>query len=122
MFEKWADYQDRVIAANGLKNGKHPWYLMGNGFTDSYVKNHKSIQIYPIERYWPETYMVPGDMSRYVKYNRFYFEQDHKLEDIQPTELLMLHNSWTPDWYKRFSAKEVMDARCTMSSILRELS
>ena len=122
MFNKWAEYQDRMIAANGLKNGKHPWYLMGNGFTDPYVKHHQDVRLCPIERYWPETYMVPGDESRFAKYNRFYFEQSCSLEDIRPTELLMLHNSWTPAWYKSLTKDQVLQTSCTLSNILRELT
>ena len=52
--------------------------------------------------------MIESDVSRYEKYQTFYFERDYHLSDIQPTDLLMLHNSWTPEWYKKLSLDEVL--------------
>lgn len=118
MFVEWAKYQDEVISGWDTPTF---WAVMANSFTDPYLQNHKEMRIYPITDFWPETYMVDKPLQRYQKYKEFYFEQRCALEDIRPTDLLMLHNSWTPDWYKSVPAYKVLDANCTMSNILREV-
>ena len=117
MFTEWARFQDEMI--NSWDASTY-WALMGNAFTDPYVKEHKEVRIYPVEDFWPETYMISDNIPRWQKYKRFYFEERYSLEDIRPTDLLMLHNSWTPEWYKDVPLCKVLDANCTMSNILRE--
>lgn len=121
MYTEWAAYQDEIINSIGFRGGKYPWDIMGNRFTDEYVREHEDVRIHPIEKYWPETYMIADEIPRYEKYRRFYFEQGHGLADIRPADLLMLHNSWTPEWYKKLSATDVLAGSCTMSNVLREI-
>ena len=115
---KWAAYQDRAMAD---PNTGHHWSVMVNDFTDPYLKAHREVQIGSIKNCWPETYMIPGDTYRRKKYEEFYFNRSHHLSDIQQTDMLMLHNSWTPDWYKKLSEDEVLSNKCTLSNILREV-
>lgn len=121
MFVEWARHQDEIINSTGIIGGKVPWSTFVNDFSDPYAKEHEEIRIHPISDYWPETYMISENIPRYEKYQRFYFNRQHALHDLRPTDLLMLHNSWTPDWYKTLSEKEVMDTDCTLSNILREV-
>lgn len=115
MFTEWARFQDEIISGEGTPTH---WATMGNAFTDPYVKEHEEVRIYPLEDFCPETYMSKG--TRLQKYRQFYFEEQYSLKDIKPTDLLMLHNSWTPEWYKNMPKGKVLDANCTMSNILRE--
>lgn len=117
MFCEWAEYQDNIV--NGWETPTF-WATFVNSFSDPYIQNHKDVRIYPIERFWPETYMVKDNIPRWQKYKRFYFEERYTLADIRPTDLLMLHNSWTPEWYKDMPLYKVLDANCTLSNILRE--
>ena len=117
MFTEWAAFQDRII--EGPDTSLY-WATMGNAFTDDYVKQHTQVRIHPIADYCPEVYMIEGDIPRWQKYRRFYFEERNTLSDIRPADLLMLHNSWTPEWYKNVPEGKVLDANCTMSNILRE--
>lgn len=121
MFTRWAEYQDAVIRCGEFKAANSSWALMGNMFTDVYVRDHEEVRIHPIEKYWPETYMVDGRLSRFDKYIQFYFKSEYCLADIEPTDLLMLHNSWTPEYYKTLSREDVLDSPCTLSEILREV-
>lgn len=118
MFQRWAKHQDDII--NGWDTPTY-WATFANQFPEPYLAEHPEIDISPIVDYWPETYMVSGGMPRYQKYWQFYFEQEYSLADICPTDMLMLHNSWTPDWYKALTEEEVLSASCTLSNILREL-
>ena len=118
MVTEWTAFQDEII--NGWETSPY-WALMGNAFTDDYVKQHVEVRIHPIWDFCPEAYMVSDNIPRWQKYKRFYFEERHSLDDIRPADLLMLHNSWTPEWYKTLPECKVLDANCTMSNILREV-
>ena len=118
MFEEWAEYQDRML---DRQNAPCHWSMFGNAFTDDYVKEHMDISICNVENCWPETYMIRQAVPRSEKYQRFYFGSSYTLADIRETDMLMLHNSWTPGWYKQLSEREVLEADCTLSNILREL-
>ena len=117
LYEKWAAYQDGVL--NDPNASRH-WSVMGNMFTDKYVMEHKEVTIGDVRKCWPETYMIPGNVLRTYKYRRFYFEKAFHRSDIMQTDRLMLHNSWTPEWYKRLSEDEVLRHGCTLSNMLRE--
>ena len=117
MFVDWAKYQDSVL---NQKNPSHHWSIMGNAFTDPYLKEHAEIHIGSIDKCWAELNLVES-LSRRDKYKVFYFEKKRHLADISDTNMLMLHNSWTPEWYKKLSTHEVLAQTCTMSNILREV-
>lgn len=117
MFTAWAEYQDKII--NG-PDTPTLWSTFVNSFSDPYAKKHEEVRIHPITDYWPETYMIQNSIPRHQKYREFYFEHTYHMTDIRRTDLLMLHNSWTPDWYKWLTEKGVLNHNCTLSNILRE--
>lgn len=118
MFQQWAKHQDDII--HGPDTPTY-WATFANQFPEPYLERHTDIQIHPIERYWPETYMIDEYISRPEKYKKFYFHKTYRLTDIRPTDLLMLHNSWTPEWYKNLSVDEVLNYNCTLSNVLGAL-
>jgi len=63
------------------------------------------------------------DKSTIEQYLTFYFSQhDISLEEaIKKIKFgaISLHNSWTPDEYKKLSFEEVIDSNCMLSAILR---
>lgn len=118
MFEKWAAFQDDIMEK---VPGPPRWSMFGNEFTDWYLTEHKEIQIGDIAQRWPETYMIRSNVTRSEKYGVFYFGLSHKLGHIYPTDIIMLHNSWTPKKYKRMSRDKVLSSDCTLSNILREV-
>lgn len=122
MFTEWAEYQDHVIENQESVPYMHNWNIFGNKFTDDYVKLHEEIKIHDITNCWPEVYKVNVRSSRAYKYKALYFTYNFKLKDFNKTNMLMLHNSWTPDWYKRLSEKDVLKQQCTLSNILREVT
>lgn len=117
MFTKWAEYQDNI-----LQRMQPPqiWSIMGNDFTDDYLLEHTEIEIGEIDRMWPEVYMIGGNSSRMQKYIELYFKRNYYLSDICKTDMLMLHNSWTPQWYKALNRDDILSVDCTLSNILRE--
>jgi len=120
MFERWSEFQDEKLKDPNLKETR--WSFLSNDFTDPYAKEHNEITIAPVRNCWPETYMVDGNAPRFDKYKQLYFEEHYHLSDFEPTDMLMLHNSWTPDWYKELSSEEILnDENHTLSNILREV-
>lgn len=119
MFEEWAKYQDGVVA--NIDNLRDTWKIVGNEFTDPYILNHPEITIADVTDTWPETYMVNLNTTRRAKYLMFYFKRSYFLSDIHPTNMLLLHNSWTPDWYKVLDESKIMKQTCTLSNIFREV-
>ena len=120
MYEEWAHYQDTVIS--NIDSVQDSWKIVGNAFTDQYVKDHPEITISDVTNAWPETYMIPlNSVNRRAKYEMFYFKRDYKLSDLRPTNMLILHNSWTPDWYKVLDESKIMEQKCTLSNIFREV-
>lgn len=119
MFIQWAAFQDNVIFQDNLP---YHWNMVGNAFTDSYMKEHLEVVIGDIINHWPEVYMIKEAMPRYDKYQKFYFSDSYYIKDIKSVDILMLHNSWTPAWYKKLSKQEVLTHKCTLSNILRELN
>lgn len=119
MYRLWVDYQNKIINDDNLVI---KWNVAGNAFTDNYVKNHTEITIYPVNNMWPETYMIKDNIGRWEKYRKFYFKDNYHLKDINNDKLIMLHNSWTPDWYKKLSKDDVLNYKCTLSNILKEVN
>lgn len=118
MFKTWAKYQDDVMDG---PDWIMSWDVVGNKFTDPYLHVHENIPIYPVYDCWPEDYMIVGLAHRMDKYKQFYFKEKYTLSSINETDMLMLHNSWTPDWYKNLTETEVSQHDCTLSNILREV-
>ena len=118
MLVEWSDKQDEIINSN--KTGD--WDLFANGCSDPCVKEHIEVSIKSRDEHFPELYKFQENTSdNRSKYIKFYFQTNLKPSDIRKTDLLMLHNSWTPAWYKRLSREEVLKYKCTMSNILKEL-
>lgn len=123
MFDAWAEYQDDIIKGHGHagKEVISRWSILGNDFTDSYLARHNDVKIGSIQPCFPEVYKINGEASRHNKYIEFYFNQKFQLSDIKKADMLMLHNSWTPEWYKLFTKDQVLSYDCTLSNILREV-
>lgn len=118
MYCKWAEYQDKVIAN---PDSTYHWSVMGNAFTNKYVLEHRDVIIDPVKPMQPEGLMITEDISRKEKYKKFYFKEQYSLKDLPETSMLMLHNSWTPIWYKPLKKDAILSSTCTLSNILREV-
>ena len=121
MFVNWAKFQDIVLKdIPEMKNGDITnWDILGNAFTNEYLLKNPSIKIGSIWESWPEVNMISEDIPRDLKYRKLYFESDRAISEFSETSMLMLHNSWTPSWYKELSRDEVLNRHCTLSNILK---
>ncbi len=57
------------------------------------------------------------------KYENFWFKNDRHIQDVflKNQMIIGLHNSWTPQWYKDLSEKEVLENDCLLSRTLKYL-
>jgi hypothetical protein len=116
MLKEWAEKQDMIISSGSTGE----WDLFANSLSDPLVKKYDEVTIKDRQLYFPESYMSIEN-NPYCQYRDFYFDNHYQVSDIKPTELLMLHNSWTPSWYKDLSEIEVLTKTRTMSNILKEV-
>jgi len=124
MYLRWSFYQEYTLKhLPDMKTDTTRWDIMGNAFTDDYLKKNLDVSIGTINEKWAETYMINDNSPRPSKYQKFYFGSNYGIKDLtQKTNMLMLHNSWTPDWYKKLNKDDILKQNCTMSNILRDLN
>lgn len=123
----WLDYI-REKLKNLTPETKITWYFMGNGFINVYVKKHlDEITILDADIHKPEMKIITEALKKIYPvdpirgaYFDYYFMRNYHLKDID-TDLLLLHNSWTPPTFKKFSPEEVLRCDCTMTNILAEI-
>lgn len=119
-FKDWAEYQRKIYMNEMKPQTNRFWACMGNDFIDDYVKQNTNILIGDKSLCLPEHYMI-DDNDDWLKYQKFYFENDYHINDLRKdTKIIMLHNSWTPDWYKKLNENDVLNKSCTLSNFLNE--
>jgi mannosyltransferase OCH1-like enzyme len=72
----------------------------------------------------PETfYFTSKSMMSEEKYWKFWFDNSIDIRDVfKPHQMVIgLHNSWTPQWYKELSEKEVLENGSLLSRTLKYL-
>ena len=116
-FTEWAAYQDSIIGKEGTG-----WSMFVNDFTDAYIRDHKEITIYDIRRCCPE--LDAYDLwNNEIKYQNYWFNTSRHMKDLpEGTEIIALHNSWTPKKYKELPVHLVLYENCTLSNVLREVN
>ena len=113
----WAEYCKTLIKSNKPSTS---WDDMGNAFINPYIKaNLNEIKIFDAAKHKPEYLHKPLGLNVAEAYQEFYFNKGWNLRDMG-TNMLILHNSWTPAVYKKISENEFMKSDCTMSNVLAE--
>ncbi len=72
----------------------------------------------PEAKYFKSKLMEPQE-----KYRQFWFANKGDIKNVfmDKQSLIGLHNSWTPQWYKDFSEKEILEHDCRLSRTLQSL-
>ena len=94
------------------------WSYLGNSIVDPYVKTFdEEIFIHDMTPQMPELEFAENGTRGYLD---FYFFKRLHLKDIS-SDMLLLHNSWTPDIFKVANFNELMYFGCTLANILFEV-
>lgn len=99
--------------------------FLSNSFTNPFARDHLvEVDILDTRLVMPELSIIPRNKewtpaNRKTYYNHYYFLQNHHLTDVD-ADMLMLHNSWTPNFYKNILPRDLLRRDCTMTNVLAE--
>lgn len=94
------------------------WDFFGNAFINDYSKKHtEEIEIMDRRLVMPEVPLISDSLSAEQAYHEYYFFQSRHIEDV-PADMLLLHNSWTPQIFKTISKNDFIRCNFTMPNIL----
>ena len=99
--------------------------FLSNTFINSYSKNHADeIEILDRKLVMPELKIIPkseglSQQSRMNAHQTYYNVQNRHLADVD-VDMVMLHNSWVPGLYRKFSPEDLLRCDCTLTNILAE--
>jgi len=123
------DIQKRIKSLEGKENiNKTKWNFLGNIILNRLIdeSSNKKIKILDKRKYgfMPEfmnenqNNTMEDNVKQYVN---FWFGKDTDMKDVffKNQRIIALHNSWTPEWYKRLSEKEVLENDCLLSRTLK---
>ena len=90
---------------------KIEWSFMGNDFISAYINAHPDeMKILDANIHKPELKIINDALKKIYPVNPY----------LGNTDLILLHNSWTPAAYKQWSPQKILRCDCTMSNILAE--
>jgi hypothetical protein len=104
---------------------KDQWDYLGNSIFSDLLKNGfgNSVRILNKINYafTPETIYFSRKGLNYDQYLRFWFNTDMGFENVfyENQSVIALHNSWTPEWYKKLTEEEVLEDDCLLSKTLK---
>ena len=119
----------RETLSSGLSSPvDHPKGLFIKGRRFLYFRTFykRYLNMLPRDRYGfiqEALYYRTPRLSDIEKYQKYWFEEAHdsKKAFLRNPYVIGLHNSWTPEWYKRLSEQEVLNCECRLSKTLRYL-
>ncbi|EGH4468697.1 hypothetical protein IEJ30_001516 [Campylobacter lari] len=133
--KNWAiECQKRILEYNKIKTAKgnlkeyEVYYYLGNGplniNIEKYRNNRDEILIFDrieykviMEAYW-KINNKGQEENVMINYRKFYFLNDYGNFVLENENgLLMLHNSWTPETYKKLNIENFLLCKNTLSSI-----
>ena len=121
---------NRNINDSGLKNffrKKYSWNYLGNGIIDLIVKNTTNKHFLRLDKYkmniFPEIKNLDNiSFNHRYKYNNFYFRKgDPKIIINESKGIILLHNSWTPNKFKKMSEKRFIKQDIILSKLFAQI-
>ena len=99
---------------------------LGNSIFNPIAKECKGkeyLQINKLKMHaFPEILFIKGKLSNDIKYKMFYFSRGNPKKIIDNSQgIIMLHNSWTPNKYKKMSEEEFLKQDILLAHLLRQL-
>jgi hypothetical protein len=100
------------------------WNYFGNDILRKVLVNNKNF--FSIDRIkikaLPEEIYKDKINNPEENYRNFYFRNDYSKDVLNNTKgIILLHNSWTPEKYKKMSKEEFLNQNNTLSNILKTI-
>ena len=100
------------------------WNYFGNDILRKVLVNNKNF--FSIDRIkikaLPEEIYKDKIKNSEENYRNFYFRNDYSKDVLNNTKgIILLHNSWTPEKYKKMSKEEFLNQNNTLSNILKKI-
>ena len=102
--------------------------MIGNFILDSiirdYVSDEKELKLFN----WIDCNVLPevsyyNNYQVFNNYRDFYFNNDYSDYIFENTKgLIQLHNSWTPDEYKKMDKETFLNQNNTLAKLLKKLN
>lgn len=125
---RWATFWNRFGYCKDLWVKTHNWDWCVNAITDPLAKKMSPEQfsyfdkdeLYALPEYDSDLAKTETDKSRV--YQNFYFKPGDATSILQKNKgIILLHNSWTPDEYKRMSEEEFLKQDILLADLLRKV-
>lgn len=111
-----------------IKNRLNKYDFLGNFILDSiirdYVSDEKELKLFN----WIDCNVLPevsyyNNYQVFNNYRDFYFNNDYSDYIFENTKgLIQLHNSWTPDEYKKMDKETFLNQNNTLAKLLKKLN
>ena len=103
-----------------------PWDFVGNSITNSLFKSSPISQVLQLDKhkyaFTPETIHFCNKGGPGEQYRKFWFDSHEPDTPFYRNQFLIaLHNSWTPDWYRKLNEDDVLKEKCLMSVTLKNV-
>ena len=121
---------NKNITAFRLNNNfrkKYSWNYLGNGVIDPILKNTTNKNFLRLDKYkmnvFPEIKNLDNiSFNHRYKYINFYFRKgDPKIIMNGTKGIILLHNSWTPNKFKKMSEKRFIKQDIVLSKLLAQI-
>lgn len=115
----WVAYNKHKIW-NLQPNEPVTWGRVGGDFLEPYAyANPQEVEVLDWQLVHPD-----GQIDLWIKgvdgktaYEDYFFLESHGIDEINK-DIVILNNTWTPDFYKKLSVEELIHIDCTLSNLL----
>ncbi len=127
VIKKWADAIRQRLNSASLKTlTNSPWDFVGNSITNSLFKSSPQSLVTRLDKhrfaYTPETIHFYNKDGPGEQYRKFWFESHEPDTPFYRNQFLIaLHNSWTPDRYRKLNENDFLDEKCLLSVTLKNV-
>lgn len=121
-------------------NGSGPWNHLGNAILEPKYRSLSDKSVFEIidlyksgviaEKYNSGINLRNDQIDSRALYENYWFSdlsdnsasnEVKKILDV-PDGIVMLHNSWTPAWFSDLDMNEVLESKCLLGRLLKEIS
>lgn len=114
--------------SNYIEDSSIEWDYLGNSIVNKLIEDTDAQKyvslttIFPYETFMPESVYWGEDSESIDKpknYQKFYFDKIDTKNDFTNSVFICLHNSWTPEQYKKMNAADFLESGIALAKLLQ---